>query len=156
MPTARIFQINISQGGVPKLALPTAEITTTGISGDRQRDLKHHGGPDRALCLYALDRILDLQTEGHPIFPGATGENLTLVGLNWDDVVPGCKLRLGDDVLIEVMSYTAPCATIRSNFLNEKPQRISQKQHPGWSRVYARVLEPGYITVGAVVTLLCD
>ena len=38
-----------------------------------------HGGPERALCLFSLERILELQAEGHPIFPGAAGENITIL-----------------------------------------------------------------------------
>ena len=153
MPSARIFQINVSPGGVPKLAVREAEVTTDGLTGDAQADLEHHGGPDRALCLYSLERILALQAEGHPVFPGAAGENLTLSGLDWDDVVPGCRLRLGGEVVIEVVSYTAPCATIKAFFKETKANRISQEHHPGWSRVYARVLEPGRIVVGDAASI---
>ena len=73
-----IFQINISKGGVPKLAIREAMITVQGVEGDGHRDLKNHGGPDRAVCLYSLERILALQDEGHPIYPGAVGENITV------------------------------------------------------------------------------
>src|SRR5687767_2906146 len=51
----RVVSIHRSDGGVPKLAIPAARITAAGIEGDRQRNLKHHGGPDRALCLYSLE-----------------------------------------------------------------------------------------------------
>jgi MOSC domain-containing protein YiiM len=148
MPAGRIVQINVSSGGVPKLALPHAEITTAGVAGDKQRDLKHHGGPDRAVCLYALERVEALQAEGHPVEPGALGENLTLAGLDWDAVAPGVTLRLGADVIVEVASYTAPCGTIRACFTDENPQRISQDRHPGWSRVYGRILAEGRVEVG--------
>src|SRR5688500_7063387 len=67
----RIVSLHVSAGGVPKLAIPEARVTPAGIDGDRQRNLKHHGGPDRALCLYSLDLIEALQEEGHPVEPGA-------------------------------------------------------------------------------------
>jgi len=149
----RIFQISTSRGGVPKLAVPRAAITLEGPTTDEQADLKHHGGPERALCLYSLERILELQTEGHPIFPGAAGENITLVGLPWEDVVPGCRIKLGGTVEIEIASFTTPCATIKGFFRDEKPNRISQKHHPGWSRVYARVLREGMVGVGDPVVM---
>ena len=150
----RIFQINVSQGGVPKRALPHADVTADGLVGDRQADRKHHGGPQRAVCLYALERILSLQEEGHPIFPGAAGENVTVAGLDWSEVAPGQRWRLGTDVVIEIVSYTPPCATIRPCFRAQQQNRISQKHNPGWSRVYARVLQPGRIGVGDVITRL--
>ena len=151
MPTSRIFQIGVSQGGVPKLALAEAEVTADGLVGDKQADRKHHGGPQRAVCLYSLERILSLQEEGHPVFPGAAGENVTVVGVDWEGVAPGQKWRLGDEVVLEIASYTPPCATIKHCFREQKQNRISQKHNPGWSRVYARVLTPGRIRVGDAI-----
>jgi MOSC domain-containing protein YiiM len=147
----RIFQINVSQGGVPKLALPHAEVTADGLAGDKQADRKHHGGPQRAVCLYSLERILALQEEGHPVFPGAAGENLTVVGLDWGGIAPGQQFRLGPEVVVEIVSYTPPCATIRHCFRGQQQNRISQKHNPGWSRVYARVLQSGRIGVGDAI-----
>jgi MOSC domain-containing protein YiiM len=148
MPEGRIFQINVSDGGVPKLAVRSVEITVEGLAGDRQQDRKHHGGPDRAVCLWLLERILALQEEGHPVFPGAAGENLTLAGLDWEQVAPGRHLRLGPDVVLEIVSFVPPCRTIRRFFSDGKFERISQKMHAGWSRVYARVIEEGTVDVG--------
>jgi MOSC domain-containing protein YiiM len=154
MTQASIFQINISQGGVPKLAVRSAEVTELGLVGDTHNNTKVHGGPTRALCLYALERILALQAEGHPIFAGSTGENLTLAGLDWDAVVPGVRLRLGDTVEIEVTKYTEPCPKITESFAGGDISRMAQATHPGWSRVYTRVITPGNICVGDKVTLL--
>lgn len=150
----RIFQLNVSNGGVPKLAAREAALTPEGLEGDRQRDRRYHGGPARALCLFALERVLELQAEGHPIFPGSTGENLTVVGLEWSVLGPGARLALGDEALVEVTSYTAPCKKIAASFKGGDFKRISQKVHPGHSRLYARVLRPGRLAVGQTVTLL--
>jgi len=149
-----IFQINASQGGVPKLPVREAEVTELGLVGDVQKHTKVHGGPMRALCLYSLERILALQAEGHPIFPGSTGENLTLAGLDWDAVLPGARLRLGDTVEIEVTKYTEPCPKITGSFAGGDISRMAQDKHPGWSRVYTRVLTPGRIVTGDKVTLI--
>jgi MOSC domain-containing protein YiiM len=142
----RLHQISISDGGVPKVAVPHAEITAAGVTGDRQRNPDIHGGPDRAVCLYSLDVIQALRAEGHPIAPGSTGENLTLAGIDWTRIKPGVRLRVGP-VRLEIVSYTAPCVHNGRWFLNEDFSRMSQKKFPGWSRVYARVLTEG--TVGA-------
>lgn len=145
---AYIHQINASQGGVPKLPLARGEVTLQGLVGDSQRHIQVHGGPERALCLYSLERILALQAEGHPIYPGAVGENVTITGLDWEKVVPGARLRLGDEVVIEVTRYTTPCSEIAGAFLDRQINRILQDMHPGWSRVYARVLQTGAILPG--------
>ena len=151
--SGRIFQLNTSPGGVPKLAVREAEVTQLGLSGDDHKFPDIHGGPDRAVCLFSLERILELQKEGHPIFPGAVGENVTISGIDWNDVVPGQQLQLGDQVLLEITSYTSPCNSIPESFLDGKYQRISQKVYPGYSRVYARVLRPGKIAIGQPVTM---
>ena len=154
MSEGRIFQLNVSGGGVPKLAVREAALTPRGLEGDRQRDLRYHGGPERALCLYALERVVELQAEGHPIYPGSVGENLTVVGLDWSRLAPGARLALGGEALAEVTSYTSPCKKIAPSFDGGDFKRISQKLHPGHSRLYARVLRPGRLRVGDPVKVL--
>jgi MOSC domain-containing protein YiiM len=154
MTDGRIFQLNRSGGGVPKLAVREAWLTPVGLEGDRQRDLRFHGGPERALCLYSLERILELQREGHAIFPGSVGENVTVVGLDWGRLEPGSRLALGDEAVVEVTRYTTPCKNIADSFARLDFTRISHKQHPGYSRVYARVLQTGRLAVGQPVRLL--
>ena len=150
----RVVQINISPGGVPKLPVASARVTANGLEGDGHRDLEHHGGPERALCLFSLEQIRALQVEGHTVTPGAIGENLTLEGLDWERVQPGAMLELGERVRIEITRYTSPCFNIKSRFLGGDFARVSQKLHPGWSRVYAKVLQPGIISQGDPVRLL--
>jgi MOSC domain-containing protein YiiM len=145
--------INRSDGGVPKLHVPTARITINGIDTDSHADTVHHGGPDRAVCLFTVEHILALQAEGHPIYPGSAGENLTLTGVPWDLMVPGVSLDIAD-VWLVITSYTTPCRTIRDSFTDHHISRISQKVYPGWSRVYARVLREGVVSVGDQVILL--
>jgi MOSC domain-containing protein YiiM len=143
-----LVSINVSGGGVPKSRVNGAQVSRLGLVGDAQDDTVHHGGPDRAVCVYSLERIRSLQAEGHPIDVGTAGENVTLEGVDWDLVVPGAQLRLGDRVLLEVASFTNPCKTIKASFIDGKFIRIAQKLHPGWSRVYARVLSEGQIHFG--------
>src|SRR4029450_8040522 len=113
----RIAQLNVSPGGVPKRPVPEARVTALGLDGDAQRNLEHHGGPERALCLFALERIQSLQAEGHPITPGASGENVTVEGLDWSRVGPGSRLRLGAEVVVEVTRFTSPCMNIARSFM---------------------------------------
>ncbi len=155
-PRGRIFQINLSDGGVPKLPVSDAYLGMLGLEGDRQRTPDIHGGPERAVCLYALELIQALQAEGHPIYPGAVGENLTLVGLDWSLVKPGARLYLGSEARIEITRYTSPCKTIAAAFQQGDFNRISPKLSPGWSRCYGRVLTPGWLHVGDPVWIEPD
>ena len=150
--TGRLESINTSRGGVPKLSAFEALVTEHGLDGDRQRDLRFHGGLDRAVVLYSLDVIRALQQEGHPIAVGSTGENLTVSGVDWTAVVPGVELSIGG-VRLLVTKYASPCENIGPYFLNDDFTRISQKRHPGWSRVCARVLREGIVRIGDPVKL---
>ena len=149
----RIFQINASDGGVPKRPLRRSEVDVFGLRGDAHNDTVHHGGVEKAISLYSLELILALQAEGHPIYPGSTGENVTIAGLDWSQVVAGARLGLGDSVEIEITRYATPCSTIRESFVDGQFERISWRTHPGWARAYARVLRPGAIAIGDVVRL---
>lgn len=149
----RVASLNVSDGGVPKHAVAEVVVGPDGLAGDRQRNLKYHGGPRRAVCLWALERIEALRGEGHPVTVGSTGENVTLAGLDWARVVPGAILRLGgpdpgDVVELEITGYTVPCRTIGGSFAWRRTGRISQKTHPGWSGVYAAVRRGGVVRVG--------
>ena len=148
-----LVSINVSNGGVPKRRVDDAKVSRLGLLKDAHNDTEGHGGPERAVCVYALERIRALQSEGHPIDVGTVGENVTVEGIDWGLVAPGARLRLGDEVVLEVTSFTSPCKTIRDSFIDGKFVRISQKLHPGWSRVYTRVLSEGEIRFGDAVEL---
>jgi MOSC domain-containing protein YiiM len=146
--TGTVISINLSAGGVPKSRVSGAKVSRLGLEKDAQNDKIHHGGPERAVCLYALERIRSLQKEGHPIDVGTAGENVTIEGIDWELMVPGVQLRLGDHVVLEITSFTNPCKTIEASFIDGRFVRIAQKIHPGWSRVYARVICEGHIRSG--------
>jgi len=150
---AQIHQINLSKGGVPKLPVAEADIDESGVVGDIQADRIHHGRPDQALCLYSLEVIEELQREGHPIAPGSAGENLTLSGLDWSKLVPGARLSVGPEVMIEVTGYTSPCQKNARWFVEGDFSRMSQTRHPGSSRLYAHVLQGGQVKTGDEVAL---
>src|SRR5262245_34944479 len=135
--TGKVIQINVNPlGGVPKHAVASAEITVKGVRGDKQRDRRYHGGPRRAVSLYSYERIQALQAEGHPIAPGSTGENLTIGGFDWAAIQVGDRLRIGE-LVVEITGYAVPCTNISGSFVDGLSKRISQKLHPGWSRLYA-------------------
>lgn len=149
-----VHQINVSDGGIPKYPLLEATVGKEGLAGDAQRNRKLHGGPERAVCLYSLDLIEQLQDEGHPIDPGSSGENLTLTGLDWSNLAPGVRLRIGPKVQLEIASYCAPCELNARWFRDRDISRIHQDRNPGWSRLYARVIQSGIVRPGDAVEIL--
>jgi len=148
----QLHSINVSNGGVPKLARASAAVSGRGVEGDRQRDLRYHGGPTRAVSLYSLELIQALRAEGHPVDVGCIGENFTLSGVPWERMVPGATLEVGA-VGLELTAYAAPCNNLLPYFAGGRFVRVAQKVHPGWSRLYARVTRQGTVQVGDEVRL---
>jgi MOSC domain-containing protein YiiM len=149
---AHVHQINVSEGGVPKLPVAGAEVDESGLVGDIQADRVHHGKPEQALCLFSLEVIERFRAEGHSISPGSAGENITVAGLDWAQVVPGRRMSIGP-AEIEITHYTTPCAKNAQWFSDGRFNRMHQSKHPGESRVYARVLRGGRIAPGDEIDL---
>jgi MOSC domain-containing protein YiiM len=57
-------------------------------------------------------------------------------------------------VRLAITSFAVPCSKIAGAFVEGGYHRLSQKLHPGWSRVYARVLASGTVRLGDEVVLL--
>jgi MOSC domain-containing protein YiiM len=53
-------------------------------------------------------------------------------------------------------SYTTPCRYNAQWFKDGDYERIAQETHPGWSRLYARVLHEGTVRPGDPVVLESD
>ena len=81
---------------------------------------------------------------------GSIGENFALSGVPWDRMVPGATLEVGA-VELELTAYAAPCDNLLPYFTDGRVVRVAQKVHPGWSRLYARVLREGTVQVGDAV-----
>lgn len=147
-----VAQVSVSDGGVPKRPVTEVDVTPRGLVGDRQAARQHHGRPWQALCLWSTEVIDGLQAEGHPISPGAAGENVTLVGIDWAALRPGTRLRIGE-VLAELSAWAEPCSKNAQWFVDGAFRRMQHERHPGWSRAYAWVREPGRIRAGDPVVV---
>jgi len=153
MTSGIVHAINVSPGGVPKRSIQSTLIRWEGLEGDRQADLRHHGGPDRAVTMYSLDLIRSLQREGHPIVPGSIGENITIDGVDWALLSPGVRVQVGQ-AMLELTKTASPCQKIGPSFLDNDFNRVSEKVHPGWDRWCTRVVQEGIITVGDLVEVI--
>jgi MOSC domain-containing protein YiiM len=149
--TGLIFHLAISDGGAPKRGIREGVIGETGIAGDRQKHIKFHGGPTRALCLYSLELIQKLQSEGHPIYPGSVGENVTISGLDWSTLGSGTRIALGDEVEIELTAEAEPCKQIGASFVAKKFSRLGV---PGEMRWYCKVTKVGTLRIAQPVRVL--
>ena len=145
-----LVQVSASGGGVPKEALPSATVGRGGVDGDLQAERRHHGRPFQALCLWSHDVIDALRAEGHTVYPGAAGENLTVAGIDWSTIRPGVRVQIGD-VLAEISAFATPCAKNARWFSDGGFRRIDHNLYPGTSRAYAWVLEGGTVAPGDAV-----
>ena len=152
---ATIVSINVSElGGVPKLPLKTAIVRFEGVEGDlnRFRMERKNGDPGRAVSIFSMERILQLQEEGHPIDIGTAGENFTIEGIDWPKMEVGMMIRFGS-TLIRLSEPCAPCSKIGGSFMENEFSRIDQNKRSGWSRWSASVIEEGAVSVGDAVYL---
>ena len=144
-----------AEGGVPKPTVPVLSVRANGCLGDRQRDLKHHCGPTRALCLWGLEVLHALRAEGHPVRPGDVGENVLLRGLSFEGLAVGDVVEIGE-VHARLTGPAPPCRTIADAFTDGSFRAIDATRHPSRTRWYAEVLVEGEVRPGDAVVLRKD
>ncbi|WCR09362.1 MOSC domain-containing protein [Paracoccus stylophorae] len=136
--------------GIDKTPVSAAlMLDTNGLAGDEQGDLRHHGGPEKAVHHYARDHYAAWQAEigDLPVLaaPGAFGENLSQHGLTESDVAVGDIFRLGK-ALIQVSQGRQPCWKLNHRFgVRDMARRVQDSGRTGW---YYRVLQPGIVAPG--------
>jgi MOSC domain-containing protein YiiM len=89
---------------------------------------------------------------GTPSNLAASARNVTITGVNRGLLEPGVQLDIGE-VGVELTAYAMPCWNTAPASIDGRSARISQKTHPGRSRVYARVLREGVVRVGDTVVV---
>jgi MOSC domain-containing protein YiiM len=83
-----------------------------GLTGDQQVD-RNHGGPDRAVYVYAdEDAAWWSERLDREIPAGLFGENLRTTGLDVTGARVGEQWRVGDDVVLEVRRIRTPCENL--------------------------------------------
>jgi MOSC domain-containing protein YiiM len=105
--TGKLVAVCVSSGGIPKHSLAAVQITASGLQGDGHAHAKHNH-PKRAVSLFDLEILTQLQKEGFPLFPGAIGENLTVAGLAVQSLPHGTILEIGE-VQLRLEEPRKPC-----------------------------------------------
>ena len=123
-----------------------------GLDGDTVYDTECHGGFDQAVLMYSVGHYPRWEAElGHPVEPGAFGENLWVEGLDEDSVCVGDILRLGP-VRLQVTHPRTPCSTLaRRHQIPDMIAIVRRTARSGW---YLRVLDEGELEAGLEVLLL--
>lgn len=87
------------------------QVAGAGLEGDGQADLRHHGGPDKAVCVYSAEHFAYWRDDlgfGEEFGGGAFGENFTVAGLDESSVCIGDVWRIGN-VELQVTQPRQPC-----------------------------------------------
>jgi len=128
-------------------------LQTENLQGDGQADLKVHGGPDKAVCVYSADHYPRWQQElgVRECGPGWFGENFSLQGQSEGSAAIGDVYRIGT-ALVQVSQPRAPCWKLARRWSRpDMPKLVIDAGRTGW---YLRVLEPGIVARGQTLTLV--
>lgn len=138
--------------GICKETVKEALLTVDGFRGDGVADLRHHGGLDRAVCVYPHEHYQLWEKEFGITLPKATfGENLTLSNLLERDVHIGDVFQVGEAV-IQVTQSRIPCSTITKR--TGLPFLLNRMIETGYTGYLCRVLEEGSVRRDSEITLL--
>lgn len=118
-------------------------LSRTNFEGDGQADLIHHGGEDKAVCVYPADHYMYWESVLKRKLPEAAfGENVTVKGLTEKEVCIGDIFKLGE-ALVQVSQPRQPCFKLAKR-LNQKDM-VLKVRDTGYSGFYFRVLEEGIV-----------
>ena len=127
-------------------------LATQGFEGDDVADLKHHGGPDRAVCLYPMEHYIQWEKEFDKKLPiAAFGENLTVTNMLEVDVCIGDVYKVGD-AIIQITQGRIPCSTIDK--YTEANTLLKRLIETGYTGYLARVLDEGTIRIDSTIEIV--
>jgi MOSC domain-containing protein YiiM len=163
--TAHLVSLNVGQpaplafrGGTVASAIrkqPVAgalRLGSTGLAGDAQADLRVHGGPDKAVCVYPAEHLAYWSARlGRRLEPAAFGENFSVAGLLEADVCLGDVYRVGT-ALVQVTQPRQPCYKLATR--QGEPAFALWVQESGRTGYYFRCLEPGAVQAGDAIALV--
>ena len=122
------------------------------LAGDKQADLRFHGGADKAVYTYAREDYDWWGEElGGPLADGTFGENLTLAGVDVTSAVVGERWKVGS-ALLQVTGPRTPCWKLGARMEDvEFPVYFAAAGRPG---AYLRVLAEGDLEAGCEIDVV--
>ena len=129
--------------GICKKPVQHAFLSKGGFHGDGVADTEHHGGLDRAVCIYPYEHYAHWEKEfGIQLPPAAMGENLTLTNMLEENIHIGDIIRIGEAV-VQVTQGRVPCNTIDRRL--EMAPFLKAMVATGFTGYLCRVLEEGIV-----------
>ena len=131
------------------------DLGPTGLAGDAQADLSVHGGTEKALHHYPSEHYehwrQTFDQDAAPYRPGGFGENISTEGFTEETLCIGDVLTLGT-ARLQISQGRQPCWKL--NMHTGNPALAAHFQKTGKTGWYYRVLEPGRIEPGQVLTVI--
>lgn len=138
--------------GICKETVQEAFLTVDGFHGDGVADVRHHGGLDRAVCVYPYEHYALWKREfGSPLAQSTFGENFTVSNMLERDIHIGDIFQVGEAV-IQVTQSRIPCSTITKR--TGLPLLLKRMIETGYTGYLCRVLEEGMVRSDSEITLL--
>jgi MOSC domain-containing protein YiiM len=120
----------------------------TGLKGDGVGDLKHHGGPDKAVCVYSTDHYPYWAHMLGQVLPLAPfGENFSVSNFDEAAVCIG-DIFLAGTAIVQISQPRQPCSTLAARFGNDMVKLVVNSGRTG---CYFRVLEEGVVEAGNIL-----
>lgn len=143
---------HVMRSAICKQSTEMVYLRKEGFEGDGVADLKHHGGPERAVCLYPYEHYSYWENEFHKqLEPATFGENVTVSNMIEKDVYIGNIYRIGE-ATVQVTQGRVPCNTISNRA--EIPLLLKRIMETGYTGYFCKVLEEGTIEQTSTITLL--
>lgn len=143
----RVLRVSVSdEKGVPKRNVEEVRLLMEwGVEGDA-----HAGAWHRQVSLLAMESIKKMQAKGLDVRPGDFAENITTEGLDLLALPIGTRLRVGDQVILEVTQIGKQCHTGCSIF-----QQVGQCIMPT-EGIFARVIQAGKVRPGDLIHVVAE
>jgi MOSC domain-containing protein YiiM len=130
--------------GTRKRDMGRAELKVDwGIVGDAHADNWH-----RQVSLLALESIEKMRALGLNVGPGSFAENLTTQGIDLLSLPIGSRVRVGDEVVLEITQHGKVCHD-RCAVYYQAGDCVMPREG-----VFARVIKGGLVKVGDKIELL--
>ena len=126
-------------------------LSRSGFEHDGVGDMKHHGGEDKAVCVYSLEHYPYWENAlGIKLPAAAFGENLTVSDLKEEDICIGDVFEIGT-ALLQVSQPRQPCRTLAARY--GRDDLVKLVADSGRTGFYFRVLKEGVVQKDARLKL---
>ena len=139
----RVVSINMSEDkGISKKPVNSCLINSLGLNGDA-----HSGKGHRQVSLLAQESINKLKKKDLNVSSGSFAENITTEGIDLFKIPIGNRLKIGNDVILEISQKGKVCPRPCSIYY-----KIGDCIMPK-EGIFAKVIKPGKVKAGDIIAV---